>query len=123
MIHVVFQQNDIDTLKKAIALDESIQGDVIQIKDDFAAGPLKNIYSPEGIESRKKWWRDILAGGDYDGIVDDGSVADDNITVAELTWILKADTGETMWIWAGQNQHDISGYFWLVSQLKAFQGR
>jgi hypothetical protein len=123
MIHIVFQENDIDTLKKAIALDESIQGDVIQVKDDFAAGPLTDIYRPEGIEKRKQWWREVLAGGDYDGIVDDGSVADDNITVAELTQVLKANAEEIVWIWAGQNQHDISGYYWLISQLKDFQGR
>ena len=57
MIHIVFQENDIDTLKKAIGLDESLEGDVIQIKDDFAVGPLKDIYSKEGIEERKQWWR------------------------------------------------------------------
>jgi hypothetical protein len=123
MIHIVFQQNDIDTLKKAIVLDEKLQGEVIQIKDDFAVGPLLNIYTEEGIESRKQWWREVLAGGDYDGIVDDGSVADDNKTVAELTERLKTNTEELIWIWAAQNQHDVSGYYWLISQLKDFQGR
>jgi hypothetical protein len=28
-----------------------------------------------------------------------------------------------LWIWAAQNKHDVSGYYWLVSQLKAYQGR
>ena len=84
MIHIVFQQHDIDTLKKAIALDESLQGNIIQIEDDFAIGPIKDIYSPEGIENRRQWWREALSGGDYDGIVDDGSVADDNKTFVEL---------------------------------------
>jgi len=123
MIHIVFQQNDINTLKKAIVLDEKLQGEVIQIKDDFAVGPLLNIYTGEGIESRKQWWRGVLSGGDYDGIVDDGSVADDNKTVAELIERLKTNTEELIWIWAAQNKHDVSGYYWLISQLKNFQGR
>jgi hypothetical protein len=123
MIHIVFQENDIDTLKKAIALDESLQGDVIQINDDFAVGCIKDIYSPEGIENRKQWWREVLSGGDYEGIVDDGSVADDNKTVAGLIRRLESNKEEIVWIWAGQNQHDVSGYYWLVSQLKDLNGR
>jgi len=123
MIHIVFQENDIDTLKKAIALDESLQGDVIQINDDFAVGCIKDIYSPEGIENRKQWWREVLSGGDYEGIVDDGSVADDNKTAAELIKRLESNKEEIIWIWAAQNQHDVSGYYWLVSQLKDFNGR
>ena len=123
MIHIVFQENDIDTLKKAIALDESLQGDVIQINDDFAVGCIKDIYSPEGIENRKQWWREVLSGGDYNGIVDDGSVTDDNKTVAELIKRLESNKEEIIWIWAAQNQHDVSGYYWLVSQLKDFSGR
>ena len=123
MIHIVFQQNDIDTLKKAIELDATLQGEVIQIKDDFAVGPLLNIYTVEGIEIRKQWWREVLAGSHYEGIVDDGSVADDNETVADLIERLNADNEEVIWIWAAQNKHDVSGYYWLISQLKDFQGR
>jgi hypothetical protein len=123
MIHIVFQENDIGTLKKAIELDESLQGDVIQIKDDFAVGPLSDIYSPEGIEKRRQWWREVLSGGDYEGTVDDGSVADDTKTVTELTERVKNNNEEVIWIWCAPNKHDVSGYYWLMSQLKDFQGR
>ncbi len=123
MIHIVFQQNDIGALKKAFELDDSLRGGIIQIADEFAVGPVKDIYTQEGMEARKQWWRDILAGGDYDGIVDDGSVADDNITVAGLIGKLVTDPGESIWIWAAQNKHDVSGYYWLMSQLRDFQGR
>ena len=34
MIHVVFQANDVDILHKAIALDTSLAGDIIEIKDE-----------------------------------------------------------------------------------------
>src|SRR5664279_705195 len=123
MTHIVFQKNDVDTLKKAISLDETLTGNVIQIADDYAVGPLLNIYAEEGIEIRKQWWREVLAGGDYAGIVDDGSVMDDNKTVTELIESLKTNIEEVIWIWAAQNKHDVSGYYWLISQLKDFQGR
>ncbi len=85
-------------------------------------GPLTGIYTTEGIEARKQWWRDILAGGDYDGKVEAQEV-DDNRVVAELVERLQNEPTELVWIWAAQNKHDVSGYYWLMSQLKDFQGR
>jgi len=123
MIHIVFQKSDAEVLRKAFELEPSLQGDVVQIVDEFAVGPIADIYTAEGIEARKAWWREVLAGGDYDGIVDNGTVADDNATVAALRQRLEEDTQEFVWIWAAQNKHDVSGYYWLMSQLKDFQGR
>lgn len=123
MIHIVFQSSDIEALKKAFELDPSFRGDVIGIEDEFAVGPIANIYMPEGILARKQWWREILAGGDYDGIVDNGKVGDDNAKVAALIQRLSENEQEVVWIWAAQNKHDVSGYYWLMSQLKEWQGR
>ncbi len=30
---------------------------------------------------------------------------------------------EVIWIWMGQNQHDVTGYFWLVPRFWEYQGR
>jgi hypothetical protein len=122
MIHIVFQEADVAALKKSFDLDDTLQGDVIQVKDDYAVGPIADIFSEEGIEARKHWWREVLAGGDYDGKVDTGEV-DDNKTVAELIERLNNDPEEIIWIWAAQNKHDVSGYYWLMSRLKDLQGR
>ena len=94
----------------------------MQIKDDFAVGPLLNIYEEEGIESRKDWWRAVLQVGDYDGKVDSGEVSD-NKTIADLINILQENIEEVVWVWAAQNKHDVSGYYWFMSQLKEFQSR
>jgi hypothetical protein len=122
MIHIVFQQADAEVLRKSFELDETLSGEIIEIKDDFAVGPIKDIYSPEAIEGRRNWWRMVLQGGDYDGHVDNGSVDDVN-TVSELIERLRSDEKEIVWIWAAQNKHDVSGYYWLIGQLKEFQGR
>lgn len=122
MIHVVFNEADIKVLEQAIELDESLKGDIIQIKDDYAVGPLENIYIGEGIENRKNWWREVLAGGDYDGKADNDEV-DDYKTVAELVGTMRRNEEEIIWIWAAQNKHDVSGYFWLLNYMKEFQGR
>ncbi len=122
MIHIVFQEADIAAVEKSFELDESLRADIVQIKDDYAVGPLTNLYTEEGIENRKQWWRDVLAGGDYDGHVDTGKV-DDATTVEDLKERLNNDADEFVWIWAAQNKHDVSGYYWLMSQLKDYQGR
>ncbi len=123
MIHIVFQYNDIEALKKAFELDPAFAGEVIQIEDEWGVGPIAGIYTQEGMEARKQWWREILAGGDYDGLVDAAGRVDDNVKVAELKGRLGAEPAATVWIWAAQNKHDVSGYYWLMSQLKEFQGR
>ena len=122
MIHIVFNEPDVDVLKKVIKLDEMLAAELIQIKDDYAVGPVKDIYSEEGIAVRKQWWREVLSGGDYDGKVDDGFV-DDISTVNELKNKLDNDAEEFIWIWAAQNKHDVCGYYWLMSQLKDYHGR
>lgn len=122
MLHIVFNEPDIAVLKQAIALDESLQGEVIQIKDDYAVGPLENIYVGEGKEARKNWWREVLAGGDYDGKADTDEV-DDYKTIAELVGTMRRNESEIIWIWAAQNKHDVSGYYWLLKYMQEFQGR
>ena len=123
MIHIVFQRNDVDALKRSFELEPSLQGEVILIEDDFAVGPLKDLYTAEGWAARKEWWRGVLAGGDCEGRVDSGEVKDDVASVAALKEKLGQDPSEIVWIWAAQNKHDVSGYYWLMSQLKDLQGR
>ncbi|MEJ7625904.1 MAG: DUF1835 domain-containing protein [Ferruginibacter sp.] len=122
MIHIVFNESDVSVLQEAILMDESMQGEVIQIKDEYAVGPLHDIYTEHGIENRKQWWSDILKSGDYEGLVENGDV-DDNKTVAELADKMHSDENEIIWIWAAQNKHDVSGYYWLLHHMKEFSGR
>src|SRR6187551_586816 len=104
MLHIVFQQDDVQLLKEAIKLDESLAGDVFEIKDEWGVGPLKDLDTDEGWTARQNWWREMLVGSPYGE---------------------KLDTDETLevWIWMGQNQHDVTGYYWLMPQLRSYQGR
>ena len=74
MIHVVFDSNNVTALQKAIELDETLVGDILEIKDDYAVGPLDNIYEIEGYQARKEWWSGLLEFSPYQdqlNIVDD----------------------------------------------------
>ncbi|MEO7316824.1 MAG: DUF1835 domain-containing protein [Ginsengibacter sp.] len=121
-MHIVFQQEDVKTLSKSFELDESLKKDIIEIKDDFAVGPLRDIYTPEGKEERKEWWRKVLAKGDVDGSVDGGLVNDEK-AVEAIKAHLDKDENEEIWIWVAANKHDVCGYYWLMAQLKDYAGR
>jgi hypothetical protein len=122
MIHVVFNEPDVEILNQAIAMDETMSGEVLLIRDDYAVGPLANIYLPEGQEQRRDWWRNVFVGSDHEGIVEDGKV-DDPAVVTKIKELLTNDEEQVVWIWAAQNKHDVCGYYWLISQLVDFQGR
>lgn len=120
MLHIVFQEADIVVLQKAIELDESLAGDVWQIKDDFAVGPLANIYETEGYHARRDWWKMLLEFSPYTEQI---NLVDDKMTVHNLLKKLDEESSLDVWIWMGQNQHDVCSYYWLMSQLKDYQGR
>ena len=44
MIHIVFNELDVKILESAIDLDETLQGNIVQIKDDYSVGPIHDIY-------------------------------------------------------------------------------
>ena len=119
--HVVFQEADVAVLNQAIELDETLQGEVIQIKDDYAVGPIENIYDAEGFQQRKQWWTDLLQQSPYN--VELSDMIDDRMTVHNLKKALDENEREELWIWMGQNGHDVCGYYWLISQLRDYQGR
>ncbi len=120
MIHLVFNTADIAALEAAIELDENLTGKVVEIKDDYAVGPLKDIYDTEGYQIRRDWWTSILAHSPY---IDQLDIVDDKLTVHHLQNALNHDENEEIWIWMGQNVHDVCGYYWFMSQFKELQGR
>ena len=120
MIHLVFETANIAILQEAIQLDESLAGKIIEIKDDYAVGPLLDIYETEGYHARRDWWKEVLQDSPY---VDQLDIVDDKLTAHQLIQDLQETEGEEVWIWMGQNVHDVCGYYWIMSQLKELQGK
>lgn len=118
MLHVVFQKNDIETLQKAIELDKNLDGEVWQIRDEFAVGPIANIYETEGYQQRRNWWKEVLQ---YSSYTENLNIVDDKFTVHNIK--KKLEKNETVWIWVAPNQYDVCGYYWLISQLANYAGK
>jgi hypothetical protein len=112
MIHIVFQHADTELLSKAMELDQNLNGEIVEIRDEWGVGPIADLDSEEG------WNR--LSFSPYEKVAGD---FDDRETVKGLIHKLEEDPSLEAWIWMGQNQHDVTGYYWLMPQLRAFQGR
>jgi hypothetical protein len=123
MIHIVFNEADVAVLEQAIALDETLAGKVLQIKDDFAVGPLYRYHDAEGELNRRHWWAKVLEGGNLTGTVTVEDVNRDHKVADYLKRTLTENKDEVLWIWAAQNKHDVCGYYWLMSELKELQGQ
>lgn len=121
MIHIVFNESEVQLMQQVIELDETLAGEVILIRDDFAVGPLTGLDTEEGWNLRLEWWRGLLQGSPHG----DSHVGtfDDRETVNQLKAKLNENESEEVWIWMGQNQHDVTGYYWLMPQLRNYQGR
>lgn len=120
MIHIVFESANVAALQQAIELDESLQGSIVEIKDDYAVGPLGDIYETEGYQQRRDWWKSLLEFSPY---TEQLNIVDDKLTVHNLLKQLDEEADNEVWIWMAQNAHDVCGYYWLMSQLKEYQGR
>jgi hypothetical protein len=121
MIHVVFNESDLNLFQEVFSLDPELQGELVLVRDDYAVGPLADIDTIEGAAARREWWRQVLSVTPYGE--DALNTVDDVATVAAICERMKEDQEEQVWIWMGQNQHDVMGYYWLIPQLKDFCDR
>lgn len=120
MIHIVFQPADAERIKEAIALDDKLEGQILVIKDDLSLGKLADALGNESFQDRKLWWEEVLQ---YSPYIEQNCLADDRLTMHQLKKKLDESESEKVWIWMAQNAHDVCGYFWLIAQLKKYQGR
>lgn len=113
-LHIVFQEADVAVLQAALRLDETFTGEVLQIKDDFAVGPLNHIYETEGMLERKNWWAEVIQYSPYSLAINS---VNDQETVHAIRQFAAAVEENEIWIWQAPNVHDQCGYFWLICQL------
>lgn len=133
-VHIVFGEPSVAPIQGAFELDEQLKGDILYFEDDLSIGPLFILDTKDGQAGRRQWWNQ-LAGiesvpaaplvieNEAETQPVEEEISPDPEKFKELKARLKADPELQVWIWAGQNARDVSGYFWLVSQMYDFAGR
>lgn len=120
MIHIVFNEADVAVLQAAMQIDDSLEGKVKLVRDDYAVGPIMDLESETGLNYRKDWWAQLAAGTEFEA---NGNLVNDAVVLEELTEKMRENEQEDIWIWAAQNKHDVSGYYAILSSIKEFKGR
>jgi hypothetical protein len=120
MFHFVFDKRGAELIGEAMDLDETLDGELIFFNDDYSIGPLSGLFEEEGLNSRREWLisidaRDMPA-------CEDASRAD-RIAFQNVSDRMREEVFDQIWIWLAPNARDLSGYYWLMNQLKEFQDR
>ena len=119
MFHIVFDSRGAELLSSAMDMDEALDGEIIQIRDDFAVGPI-GIYflKPDGMNEKnggqayrkeKGFPQKIRSAGDSD-----------SDTIRKIVQRMEEEEFDQIWIWMAPNAKDVCGYYWLVASSKNF---
>jgi hypothetical protein len=122
MFHVVFDSRGAELISAAMDLDESLDGETILISDDYSVGPIQDLFAESGRQERSKWWDNIL-GNPKTLSEHKTSEATDATILGKIILRMEEEVFDQIWIWVAPNIRDVCGYYWLISQLKAFSGR
>ena len=120
ILHLVFDEPGGEQIRQSFELDPVNTGEIIYIADNYSLGPVANLGQPEGWQSRKGWWQSVLG---LDEEAQPEVMTTDKMKLHQLLQRLEEQEDTVLWIWMGQNERDVAGYYYVISHLMEFQGR
>jgi Domain of unknown function (DUF1835)/Protein of unknown function len=122
MFHIVFDSRGAELLSAAMDMDEALDGEIILFGDDYAVGPLQDLFSDAGRAKRQAWWTQIKED-QKDSLPEQAGNESDAAILEKVLERMKEEEFDQIWIWVAPNAKDVCGYYWLVAQLNEFSGR
>jgi hypothetical protein len=122
MFHIVFDTAGAELLSTAMDMDESLDGEIVCLRDDYSIGPIGDLSTETGRHSRNAWLMDIREGekdSGHPGITEES----DQVVLDKILQRMRDEEFDQIWIWVAPNAKDVSGYYWLLSGLRDFYGR
>lgn len=120
ILHMVFDQAGGEQIKQSFELEPANAGDILYIEDNYSLGPVADLSEAEGWQSRKNWWQSVL---DLPEDAQPEVMRSDKMKLHQLFQQLEEEEDTVLWIWMGQNERDVAGYYYIISYLMEFQGR
>lgn len=114
-MHVVFQQKAKEILEQGFASDDSIDHNIKYLKSDYSLGPVEFPVSNDTFEKRNDWWKNII--GEENDLSSVKNNEEDIELINDIKIIIENNPEEQLWIWIAPNKQDVSGYYFLLSQL------
>jgi hypothetical protein len=112
--HIIVGNEAAKPLQEAQGLDESLQGEIVVLKDTLGIGP---IYTAEGQTFsgvRTDFWKSINAAWPENQVVED----EQNVTA--ICDALQED--DQVWFWMAPCVSDVMAYYWLLNYFKKHPG-
>lgn len=122
MFHIVFDHAGAGLLNAAMDLDETLDGETILLGDDYSVGPIRDLFTETGRQERINWWNTLRGDAKIAGPHEINEEPDFAILL-KIIHRMENEEFDQIWIWVAPNVKDVSGYYWLISQLKSFLGR
>ncbi len=104
-------------LKEAIALEPSMNGEVIVMKDVLNVGPLQKEEGQKFSEMRSAFWQQV-AINEKNPII-----ADDLERLSQISIELSKNEESKVWLWIAPLPADVCTYHWSLKYLGAYIGR
>ncbi|HVY76318.1 MAG TPA: DUF3658 domain-containing protein [Puia sp.] len=118
MFHIVFHPRDTEVLNAAMDMDEALDGELVCLSDNYALGPIADLSTVEGAVLRRQWWLELSVQP-----ADNDPLTADHANIGAMINRMREEEFDRIWIWVAPNARDLSGYYFLIGQLKEFAGR
>ena len=122
MFHIVFDSRGAELLSAAMDMDDALDGETLLIGDDFSAGPILDLFSKPGRDCRKKWWS-MIKNESEKLLPQESAEETASAGLQKILQRMEQEEFDQIWIWIAPNARDLCGYYWVISQLKNFEGR
>ncbi|MEZ5018211.1 MAG: DUF3658 domain-containing protein [Flavipsychrobacter sp.] len=116
--HIVVGDMAAAPLKEAINLEESMEGNVLALKDLLHIGPLQKGTHDFFSQARTAYWNEVILNEK-----DKPVKVDDLERLMEVSTALSNNEEATVWIWMAPWPADVCAYYWALTHLKKHLGR
>ena len=115
--HIVTGDLAATPLREAIALEPSLEGEILVIKDVLSVGPLKKEGEQSFSEVRSAFWQEVVNSEKNPAVVDDFD------RLVQVMNKMTEDEEAKIWMWTAPAPADVCTYHWSLKYLNKYSGR
>lgn len=116
--HIVVGDMAAEPLKEAISQEESMEGNILALKDLLHLGPLQKGEHEFFSQARTAYWNNVITNEK-----DKPVKVEDLERLMEVSTALSNNEDAKVWIWMAPWPADVCAYYWVLTHLKKHLGR
>lgn len=117
ILHLIVGDIAATALEDASKQDETLNGDIIVLKDILHVGFLKDEHVSSFSELRSEFWNKVIPEGQPAAEVNDLE------RLMDISTQLSNNPEFKVWFWMAPSAADVTAYFWILHFLKKHTGR